>query len=269
MTADATALLARVPWADQAWWVAILERSSRGGSALVDGDGWTSYVPLADETFTPRLPGWQVWVPLAVGLLLTLVPPLWLRVRVVVTLAHELGHAAAGIVVGRRFTGFVVRADMSGHAVTVGKPRGAGLAWTTWSGYPAPALLAIGLVAAALGGWAPLVLGVVALICLVCLVFVRSWATAGVTLVVGLTAGALWWWRSDERSSTVLLVVAAVLLVGAWRHVFAVARAPRQSDPAELGRLTPLPGWFWVGTHLLVIAAATVAIGWLLVRAST
>lgn len=269
MTADATALLARVPWADQAWWVAILERSSRGGSALVDGDGWTSYVPLADETFTPRLPGWQVWVPLAVGLLLTLVPPLWLRVRVVVTLAHELGHAAAGIVVGRRFTGFVVRADMSGHAVTVGKPRGAGLAWTTWSGYPAPALLAIGLVAAALGGWAPLVLGVVALICLVCLVFVRSWATAGVTLVVGLTAGALWWWRSDERSSTVLIVVAAVLLVGAWRHVFAVARAPRQSDPAELGRLTPLPGWFWVGTHLLVIAAATVAIGWLLVRAST
>ena len=264
-----TGLLARVPWAEQAWWTAVLERSSRGGSDLLPGDGWTSYVPLADETFAPRVPGWQLWIPLAIGLLVTLVPALWLRVRVVVTLAHELGHAAAGMLVGRRFTGFVVRSDMSGHAVTVGNPRGAGLAWTTWAGYPAPALLAVGLVAAALGGWATLVLGVVALVCLICLVLVRSWATAGVTLVVGLTAGALWWWRSDQRSSTVLLVVAAVLLVGAWRHVFAVARGPRKSDPAELARLTSLPGWFWVGSHLVAVAAATVAIGWLVLHAAT
>ena len=55
--------------------------------------------------------------------LAALVDPLWRVLRLRVTLVHELGHAFVGMLVGRRFTGFVLRGDMSGHAVTVGPPR--------------------------------------------------------------------------------------------------------------------------------------------------
>ncbi|OJX97083.1 MAG: hypothetical protein BGO96_02730 [Micrococcales bacterium 73-15] len=208
----------------------------------------------------------MLWLPVALGVALVAIPPLWRLVRIGVTLVHELGHAVVGVLVGRRFTGFVVRGDMSGHAVTVGKRRGPGLALTTWAGYPMPALVGAGLVWVALAGWAPLLLLLVALGCVVTLPFVRSWTTAGVTLLVGLAAGALWWWRSDARSVTVVLVVAAVLVLGAWRHWAAVAPSPRGSDPAELARQTGWPGWFWVGTQLVVIAAATALAGWLLWR---
>lgn len=214
--------------------------------------------PSAGSEFTVGpLSGAALWIALGVGLAAVLIPPIWRATRIVVTFVHELGHAVVGILMGRRFTGFVVRGDMSGHAVTVGRPRGFGLVATTWAGYPAPALVAWGLAWAAQSGWAPAVLGLVALGCLVSLIFVRSWTTAGTTLVIGLASGAGWWWRDDARSSAVLLGVAVVLLLGSWRHVFAVAGAPKGSDPAELARITPMPAWFWVGTQLVAIGGAS------------
>ena len=74
--------------------------------------------------------------------------------RLAVTLVHELGHALVGLAVGRRFTGFVLRGDMSGHAVTVGPARGPGRVLSTWAGYPAPAVVGAALVWAAGRGWA-------------------------------------------------------------------------------------------------------------------
>ena len=262
--------LSWLPWADAAWWQAIIERTAPGSGADA-GAGWCAVVPAAGERFCAdgAPPAWVLWLPVAIGLVLVVVPPLWRLVRIGVTFVHELGHAGVGVLVGRRFTGFVIRGDMSGHAVTVGRRRGPGLALTTWAGYPMPALVGAGLVWVALAGWAPLLLLVMAAGCLLTLPFVRSWTTAGVTLAVGAAAGALWWWRSDARTATVVLAVAAVLILGAWRHWAAVARSPRGSDPAELARQTGWPGWFWVGTQLLVIAAATTLAGWLLWRTLT
>lgn len=243
-------LLNALPWSEASWWQEVLLRTERTPGI----DGWV--VDDAD--------GWSVWIPLLIGVSLVLVPPTWRAVRILVTLVHELGHATAGILTGRRFTGFVVRGDMSGHAVTVGKPRGFGLALTTWMGYPAPALAAAGLIWLTLRGWAPAVMLTLAVVSVLCLVFVRSWATAGVTLLVAASTAALWWWRSDYRSGAILLVLAALLLLGAWRHWAAVASSPRGSDPAELARQTRWPGWFWVATQFLAIAAATaLALWWL------
>ena len=50
--------------------------------------------------------------------------------------------------------GFVVRGDMSGHAVTVGPARGIGRIATTWAGYPAPAVVGAATVWVAGRGWA-------------------------------------------------------------------------------------------------------------------
>ena len=199
-----------------------------------------------------------VLTALAVALVVVGVAPVWQAVRVVVTLVHELGHALVGMAVGRRFTGFVVRGDLSGHAVTVGPSRGAGRVLTTWAGYPAPAVLGALMVWAAGRGWsAPMVsTGLVVLV--VALVRVRSVLTAVVMLVVLAANAALWWWRDDQLQATVLVALGVVLLVGAWRHLAAVAGSrDRTSDPAVLATLTRVPRPVWTASFALVCAGAT------------
>ena len=95
----------------------------------------------------------QVTVVLLLALIVVITPPVWQVVRLAVTLVHELGHAVVGVVVGRQFTGFVLRGDMSGHAVTRGPARGPGRIASTWAGYPVPALLGAAMVWAAGRGW--------------------------------------------------------------------------------------------------------------------
>src|SRR5699024_217250 len=157
--------------------------------------------------------------------------PVWRVLRLVVTLVHELGHALVGVMAGRRLAGFVLRADMSGHAVTVGPakgpgggattwagypapappgarplglgsgrgapgrpPRGRGVVATTWAGYPAPALLGALLVWLASAGWSAPLLTVLLLGLLVSLVFVRSALTLVVVTGTAGALGGLWWW---------------------------------------------------------------------------
>ncbi|GAB3434025.1 M50 family metallopeptidase [Phycicoccus ginsengisoli] len=199
-----------------------------------------------------------VLTALGAALVVVGVAPVWQALRVVVTLVHELGHALVGLAVGRRFTGFVLRGDMSGHAVTVGPARGAGRVLTTWAGYPAPAVLGAVMVWAAGRGWsAPMVTaGIVVLV--VALVRARSALTAVVMLAALAGNAALWWWRDDRLQATVLVALGVVLLVGAWRHLGAVVGSrDRGSDPAVLAALTRVPRGLWTASFVLVCAAAT------------
>lgn len=197
-------------------------------------------------------------ITLVAALVAVAVPAVWRVVRLAVTLVHELGHALVGIAVGRRFTGFVLRGDMSGHAVTVGRPRGLGRIVSTWAGYPAPAVVGAAMVWLAARGWAAPVITVVLLVLLVALVRVRSLLTAAVTVTALAAGAALWWWRSDPVQAQVLVGLGVVLVVGAWRHLAAVAgsRAPA-SDPGVLAELTHLPRVGWIATFALVCAGAS------------
>lgn len=201
------------------------------------------------------------------ALVVVLVPTLWLRLRIVVTLVHELGHAVVGVASGRRFTGFVVRGDMSGHAVTVGPARGPGRVVTTWAGYPMPALVGLLMLWAATRGYAGLLLFGALLTLVVVLAFVRSAGTLLTVLASGVGVGALWWWRNDETQAWVVLAAGLVLLVGAWRHLGALVGGGRRSpgsDAAVLGRLTGIPAGIWLVTFAATLAAATWGAGRLL-----
>ncbi|MGP9538590.1 M50 family metallopeptidase [Brachybacterium sp. AOP43-C2-M15] len=203
-------------------------------------------------------PGW--WIPAALGIALVAValPPLWRLARLAVTIVHELGHALTGILVGRRFTGFVVSADMSGHAVTVGARRGPGRALSTWAGYPAPAVLGALLVQIALHGWAATALFAALVVLVVSLVFTRSLHTLAAVLGTAAAVGALWWWGSPALTALLTLAAGVFLLLGAWRHLGAVVSAGgRGDDPAQLAQLTPLPGWLWSASFALVIGACS------------
>lgn len=185
-------------------------------------------------------------------------PPVWRVARVVVTLVHELGHAFVGVLGGRRFTGFVLRGDMSGHAVTHGRPTGTARVVSTWAGYPAPAVVGAVMVWLATLGWAAPLLAALLILLVVSLVRVRSSLTALVVMVATAATGALWWWGPDPLQAEVLIGVGAVLVAGAWRHLAAVLRdRSRHSDPGVLADLTHVPRLVWNGTFLMVCAAAS------------
>lgn len=213
------------------------------------------------RTSPDAAPGWGswAWISAAVAAVLIAVPLLWLVARPVVTIVHELGHAIIGILLGRRFSGFVVNANMSGHAVTRGKPRGVGLVLSTWAGYPAPAVVGVTLVLSALSGWSPVVLGIGAALLTVSLLFCRSWHTVWVVLVAATISASAWWWAPAQLQQGLVLGLGLVLLIGAWRHLGAVIRGGgRGDDPAALASATRVPAGLWILSFVLVLGACTV-----------
>ncbi|SDM27778.1 Peptidase M50B-like [Actinomyces ruminicola] len=213
----------------------------------------------------PRL----LW-PAAVVVFLAWVLP-WLRrwSRALTTLVHEAGHAAVGMLVGRRFHGFVVEGDLSGRAVTSGRSRGPGRCVTAWAGYPMPALVGAGAVLAALAGWAGTVLAAALVVLAVLLVMSRSVRTAGLVTLCGAAVAALWWWGDADAAVPVRAGVVAgvglLLVAGAWESLGDVARSrDGGADHRTLARLTPLPAGFWWATWALVDAGVT----WLVLRSA-
>ncbi|WP_243118489.1 M50 family metallopeptidase [Actinomyces wuliandei] len=201
-----------------------------------------------------------MWVALVVLAVVLTWPPARRWGRTLVTIVHEAGHAGVGVLVGRRFLGFVVDRDLSGHAVTSGPARGPGRVLTTWAGYPAPAVLGALVALAALRGWAGPVLVAAVAVMVVLLVMSRSVRTAGLVVLVGVLAAALWWWGGPWRAGAVAGTGMA-MLVGAWDSLRDVARTrdPGQ-DHRTLAQLTPLPAGAWLVTWFLVDAAATAAV---------
>jgi len=216
---------------------------------------WSRVVPEQGVA----LSGTPVVIVLVAALVAVSVEPLWRVLRLGVTLVHELGHAGVGMLCGRRFTGFVLRGDMSGHAVTVGPARGLGRVFTTWAGYPAPGVVGAVVVWLAVRGWsAPVLTGILAVL-VVAALRVRSGLTALVVGVAMVGAGALWWAGAAQLQAQVVVAVGLVLIVGAWRHLWAVIAAPDPtvSDPGVLTRLTRVPRAIWNTTFVVVLAWAS------------
>lgn len=213
---------------------------------------------LAPAASTPDLAGGPLVVVLVLAGIAAAWWPAWRVLRLVVTLVHELGHAVVGMACGRRFTGFVLRSDMSGHAVTVGPARGAGVIATTWAGYPAPGVVGAAIILLATRGWSAPALTVLVIGLLAALTRVRSALTGLIVIAVIAGAAALWWWRDDSLQQQVLVGAGILLLVGAWRHLGTMLTGiESSSDPGVLARATGVPAAVWLFTFALVLAGAT------------
>lgn len=210
-------------------------------------------VPAADPAA-----GWWTLAALAVAALLVVVPGAWRLVRPAVTIVHELGHALTGILAGRRFTGFVVNGDMSGHAVTVGPPRGLGRIVSTWSGYPAPGIVGALLVQIAFSGWSRPIMSAALVVLVLSLAFVRSAHTLLVIVASIAAVGAVWWLAGPTLLAASVLAIGTVLLIGAWRHLATVvSRGRGTDDPQQLARLTGVSAGVWNLLTALVLAGCT------------
>lgn len=196
--------------------------------------------------------------------------PLWRLLRHVVTIAHEGGHAAVAVLVGRRLRGVRLHSDTSGVTVSHGRPAGLGVVLVLLAGYLAPS--ALGLLAAFAierGRTAALLWGAIVLLGAL-LVAVRN--VFGVVSVV-VTGGALFavqWWAPPDWQTTAAYLLTWFLLVSGPVPVLelqsqrASGRA-RMSDADQLAALTRVPGIVWVSVFLLLTVAALVVGGrWLM-----
>lgn len=214
----------------------------------------------------PPSPG-ALWPAVIVVALVILLPGARRWGRALTTLVHEAGHAGVGILTGRRFHGFVVERDLSGHAVTSGRSRGPARVLTTWAGYPAPAVLGATMVVAALRGWGGIVAALAVVALLVLLVMSRSVRTVGLVLLVGVLTTALWWWGDAvvgvPLRAGLVAGVGLALLIGAWDSLADVGRSrDRAQDHRTLAEITVLPAGLWLVTWFLVDAAASAAAAW-------
>ncbi|MFT3942968.1 MAG: M50 family metallopeptidase [Ancrocorticia sp.] len=223
---------------------------------------WAGFLARLQNTFgaweVPAEP-WMWWAVIATVALLVATPA-WAYIRQIVTVVHELGHAIVGVLCGRRFIGFVINRDMSGHTVTIGKSRGPGITLTTLAGYPMPALAGAAMVVAAMSGWAALVLLTGIVLLLAALIRARSGYTLVALTVLLIGSISLWWRENGLFSALIVLGVGMLLIIGAWRQLAAVIfRGGRGDDPAMLASLTSLPRSLW---HLVLLILVTLPTWW-------
>jgi hypothetical protein len=219
-------------------------------------------------------PGQVVLVgTLLVALALLAVPTLWHLSRHVLTIVHEAAHGLVAVLSGRRLSGIRLHSDTSGLTVSVGKPRGPGMVATAFAGYVGPAVLGLGAAWVLGQGYAVGLLWGLLLALVLVLVQIRNWYGLWSVLVTGVVLVGVSWWGSAPVQVAVAYVVTWYLLLGAPRAVLEMQSQRRRtrgrgtSDADVLGRLTPLPGGFWVGAFLVVCVGALVLGGsWILQR---
>jgi len=222
----------------------------------------------------PPLEAWVVALVI-LGAAAVVVSPLWLLARHGITIVHEAGHGFVATLTGRRLAGIRLHSDTSGVTVSVGRPRGPGMAFTLLAGYPAAALVGLGAAWLISTGhatgmlWA--LLGIVVLV----LIQIRNWfglwsvAVAG-ALVVAATMLLDGYWQSVVATG-----LTALLLIGALRTSVELqitrrredaGRGRGNSDADQLARLTGVPAIVWVGVFVITALTCVAAGAVLLLR---
>ncbi len=219
------------------------------------------FQPTAVSQSTPAV----IAVAVAVAALLVIPRGVWTYSGLVVTVIHELGHGFAGLLTGRRVVGIRISADHAG--LTTSKGTRASAPFSTFFGYPAPAIYGACLVIAAIFGRGGTALGVSLAILLISLVFMRgalTCATVVVTLLAGLAVLA---WCPGEWLTGIIGGIGVYVLIGSLRGFSNVLRAHLRgrtgdSDAALLGQTTGVPAVIWLFFMAVVIAGSFAAAGW-------
>jgi hypothetical protein len=229
-------------------------------------------------------PGWVIAASAAVALLIVASPRLWRLTRIVITIAHEGGHAVASLLSGRRLDGIRLHADTSGETVSRGRRSGPGIVVTAFAGYVSPPLLGAGAAALLAAHRVTLLLALFLLLLAVTLLMVRNWYGLLAVLVTGGSLFAVSWLAGPVLRAAFAYCVVWFLLFGGLRPVAELARmrtagvrlppgrrlaAGRAgagvSDADQLAALTGVPRGLWVALFALVAAGALVLAARLLV----
>lgn len=189
--------------------------------------------------------------------------PLWRLARNAITIAHEGGHALVAVLFGRRLQAIRLHYDTSGLTLTKGKPHGTGMVFTLLAGYAAPSLLGLAGALTLADGRIRLTLWITIALLFLMLLMIRNLYGLLAVLVAGGAVFAISWYASSRVQAAFAYAGVWFLLVGGVRPVFELARQRRRgkadnSDVDQLGVLTHVPAWLWLGLYVIVTFAALV-----------
>ncbi len=209
-----------------------------------------------------------VWGSGLVVLVVLSVPVVWHVVRHLVTIVHESGHAGVAVLAGRRLAGIRVHTDTSGLTTSWGRKGGPGLVFTLMAGYPAPALVGVGVAWLLSRGYAVGALWALLVLLVAVLLQVRNLYGLWVVLVSAGAIVAVTGWAPTNVQVGVAYLVTWLLLLGAPRAVLEMAVTRRRgtdtSDAGQLARLTRVLAPIWVGLFFVVTVGALALGVWLL-----
>ena len=184
----------------------------------------------------------------------------WRVVRTLVTICHESGHAIVAVLVGRRLSGVRVHSDTSGLTVSRGRPKGPGMVATLFAGYPAPAIVGLGVALLAGTGHSSGVLWLLVLLAAVLLVWIRNLYGALVVIAAGVGVGLVTWYAPPSALGWIATGLAWLFLWAAPRPVLELLRRHSPgSDAAQLAGLTRVHRYVWCVLWLVLSVAALAA----------
>ncbi|MET4538829.1 hypothetical protein ABIE37_000584 [Arthrobacter bambusae] len=231
---------------------------------------WDAVVRGFTETHTTAVPLPALLGILACAVVLSIPRVTWRWFGLYVTFVHELGHAYAALMTGRFVHGLRIGLDHSGRLVSSGRSA-FGAAWSGFWGYPAPAVVGLGLIAAFAAGRSGAAMSIGALILLVSLIFLRNFTGILVAVVSAGVAQLLILFAAPTTTNYVVLALGIALSVGGVRDLFKLASVHTSrrdrigaSDAFILGRTTGLPAFVWLTGFTVVIAGCAAASAWLL-----
>ncbi len=215
----------------------------------------------------------RVWLLVSTALTLGLyVAPMgrWLSWPLVLisTLAHEMGHGIAALLVGGKFQQFVLFADASGMATTQFSGR-LSSAFVSAGGLVGPALTAaLCFVLARKAAWCRAIHGIVALLLsLALLLVVRNVFGFAFIALLAVIHGAVALKASPRVAQVLLLFLGTQLALSVFSRgdylftaVAVTGAGTLPSDVAQMAQALWLPYWFWGGV-CGVLSLAVLALG--------
>ena len=170
------------------------------------------------------------------------------------TLAHELGHGIAAMMVGCSFEQFVLYSDGSGAALTAGNPGRMARAFISAGGLLGPAVAAYGCFMAGRNGRAArsALVAVATMLAVALVMVIRN--AFGWVFVAGVAAGCLYCGTRARRDTAQLVVLfvgiqLALSVFSRSDYLFtSVAITASGNGPSDVARMADalfLPYWVW------------------------
>jgi len=201
----------------------------------------------------------------AIGLGLVIIPAVWPYSRMLVTIAHEGGHAVAALLAGRRLRGIRLHSDTSGLTVSSGRPSGPGMVIMLLAGYLAPAVVALAAVGLLIAQHSLGLLWLLVILLGLMLLQIRNFF--GFVVIIGSAVALLLisWYAPADLQSALAYVITWLLLFSAPKPVLELIASRRRgrarhTDADQLARLTRVPAQLW-SVFFLVVNCAGLAVG--------
>jgi len=227
------------------------------------GTWWDRIIAGFGHAPSPVVTATELWLVIGVAVAVSIPRASWRYFGLLATVTHELGHAFAALMTGQRLGGIRLSLDHSGTTTSYSR-RPLAAVWSTFWGYPVPAVVGAAMVCYGFTGWGPAAMSVGTLILIASFLFLRNGIGILITAVAVLAAVLLVLFVPPAFIGHVMIGLGLALLVAAVRDLGKLAAVHTRhrsrlstSDAYLLARATRIPAPVW-----LVLFAAVVAAAW-------